>query len=51
MSNNISDKISNTLLGTNEVSSIPSLSLDTDVSTSTDSSSSSMSSFFLVVQS
>jgi hypothetical protein len=46
MSNNISDKISNTLLGTNEVSSIPSLSLDTDVSTSTDSSSSSMSSFF-----
>ena len=44
MSNNISDKISNTLLGTNEISSIPSLTPDIDISSS-NSSSSSMSSF------
>jgi hypothetical protein len=43
MSENISDKISNTLLGTNEISSIPDLTPDIDVSGSSDSS---MSSFF-----
>ena len=43
MSDNISDKISNTLLGTNDVSSIPDLTPDIDISGSSDSS---MSSFF-----
>ena len=43
MSNNISDKISNTLLGTNEISSMPSLTSDSDILGSSDSS---MSSFF-----
>jgi hypothetical protein len=41
MSNNISDRISNTLLGTNDISSIP--DLNTDISSTSDSS---MSSFF-----
>jgi len=44
MSNNISDKISNSILGSNDISSIPSLSSDIGVSSS--SSDSSMSSFF-----
>ena len=44
MSDNISDKISNTLLGTNQVSSIPDLTPDIDMSSS--GSDSSMSSFF-----
>ena len=43
MSNNISDKISNTLLGANEISSMPSLTSDSDILGSSDSS---MSSFF-----
>ena len=43
MTDNISDKISNSILGSNDVSSIPSLSSDIDVSSSSDSS---MSSFF-----
>ena len=43
MSDNISDKISNTLLGTNEISSMPSLTSDSDILGSSDSS---MSSFF-----
>ena len=43
MTDNISDKISNTLLGTNEVSSIPDLTPDIDISGSSDNS---MSSFF-----
>jgi len=43
MSNNISDKISNTLSGTNDISSMPDLTPDIDFS---DSSDSSMSSFF-----
>jgi hypothetical protein len=43
MSDNISDKISNTLLGTNDVSSMPVLSPDIDISGSSDSG---MSSFF-----
>jgi hypothetical protein len=43
MTENISDKISNTLLGTNEVSSIPDLTPDIDISGSSDNS---MSSFF-----
>jgi hypothetical protein len=43
MSENISNKISNTLLGTNDISSIPDLSPDTNFSGSSDSS---MSSFF-----
>ena len=43
MSDNISDKISNTLLGTNEISSIPSLTPDGDIISSSDNS---MSSFF-----
>ena len=46
MSDNISDKISNTLLGTNQISSIPDLTPDIDVSGSSGSSDSSMSSFF-----
>ena len=46
MSDNISDKISNTLLGTNDVSSIPDLTPDIDISGSSGSSDSSMSSFF-----
>jgi len=44
MSENISDKISNTLLGTNQISSIPDLTPDIDISSS--GSDSSMSSFF-----
>ena len=44
MSDNISDKISNTLLGTNQISSIPDLTPDIDMSIS--GSDSSMSSFF-----
>jgi hypothetical protein len=43
MSDNISDKISKTLLGTNEISSIPSLTSDSDVIGSSDNS---MSSYF-----
>ena len=43
MTENISDKISNTLLGTNDISSIPDLSPNTNFSSSSDSS---MSSFF-----
>ena len=43
MSENISDKISNTLLGSDQISSIPDLTPDIDVSGSSDSS---MSSFF-----
>ena len=43
MTDNISDKISNTLLGTNEISSIPSLTPDGDIISSSDNS---MSSFF-----
>jgi hypothetical protein len=43
MSNNISDKISNTLLGTNDISIIPDSTPDIDISGSSDSS---MSSFF-----
>lgn len=43
MSDNISDKISNSILGSNDISSIPSLSSDIDASSSSDSS---MSSFF-----
>lgn len=43
MSENISDKISNTLLGTNNISSIPDITPDISVS---DSSNSSMTSFF-----
>ena len=46
MSDNISDRISNTLLGTNDVSSIPDLTPDIDISGSSGSSDSSMSSFF-----
>jgi hypothetical protein len=46
MSDNISDRISNTLLGTNDISSIPDLSPDIDISGSSGSSDSSMSSFF-----
>ena len=43
MSDNISDRISNTLLGSNDVSSMPDLTPDIDISGSSDSS---MSSFF-----
>jgi DNA-directed RNA polymerase subunit E'/Rpb7 len=43
MSDNISDKISNSILGSNDVSSIPSLSSDIGASSSSDSG---MSSFF-----
>ena len=43
MSENISDKISNTLLGTNDISSIPDLNSDIDI---LGSSNSSISSFF-----
>jgi len=44
MTDNISDKISNSILGSNDISSIPSLSSDIGASSST--SDSSMSSFF-----
>jgi hypothetical protein len=44
MSDNISDKISNSILGSSDISSIPSLSSDIGISSS--SSDSSMSSFF-----
>ena len=43
MSDNISDRISNTLLGSNDISSMPDLTPDIDISGSSDSS---MSSFF-----
>ena len=46
MSDNISDKISNTLLGTNDVSSMPDLTPDIDISGSSGTSDSGMSSFF-----
>jgi len=43
MSDNISDRISNTLLGANDISSIPDLNTDIDISSGSDST---MSSFF-----